>query len=241
MFGVSRGRHCVFGVFPCHLENLQSQMALMGNTTVGLGAGLDGERCQPRGASILAPFLASCWSFPLIFSLSCSSRSPLLPVPALISSALTQSLVSLCLFPAKPSPFGPLPAGGSPGRGNVRTHEFSLPFSGWSLVHPFQPARFPAYQPWGWLGKHFKQAGVSPARALPCTFPLAAFQKRAPNPSGLAVPPHSAGGGISSVFPPQEFESGCYFLLDFISKLREEKEKKNCTGEGERKNSVRSG
>lgn len=60
--------------------------------------------------SILSPFLASCWSFLLVFPLSCS-RSPLLPVPALISSALTQSLVSLCLFPAKPFPLGLLPAG----------------------------------------------------------------------------------------------------------------------------------
>lgn len=59
--------------------------------------------------------------FSFVLPSGSSSRSPVLPVPALISSALTQSPVALCLFPAKPSPFGLLSAGGSPGRGNVCT------------------------------------------------------------------------------------------------------------------------
>lgn len=63
-------------------------------------------------------------------------------------------------------------------------------------MHPLQLTAFPTYQPGGWLGKHFKQAGVSHAQALPSKFPLTAFQKRAPNPSGLAAAaPHLAAGG----------------------------------------------
>lgn len=130
------------------------------------------NRCQLRGASVLAPFLASCWSFPLIFSLSCSSRSPLLPVPALISSALTQSLVSLCLFPAKPSPFGLLPAGGSPGRGNVRTHTSSpFPFLAGAWCIPSSQPHSRHTSPGDGLGSissrlEYLLLGLSPAHFL---------------------------------------------------------------------------
>lgn len=181
----------------------------------------------PAKGSILHPFLASCWLFFCLASGS-SSRSPLLPVPALISSALIQSLVSLCLFPAKPFPLGLLPAG--PDR--------SL-FSKGKCLHTSSPFPFlaaawciPSSQPHSWhtspgdgLGSISSRLEYLLLRLSP-KFPLAAFQKRAPNPSGLAVPPHSAEGDISRVFPPKEFRSGCYFLLDLIFKQREEKKKK---------------
>lgn len=53
-------------------------------------------------------------------------------------------------------------------KGKAFPHKFSLPFSGWSPMHPFQLPAFPAYQCWGMVWEAF-EAGWS----ISCSgFPL---------------------------------------------------------------------
>lgn len=190
----------MFRVFACQLCCPRQCLVLRRNNPLSAVVVLCkevGRMDAARASFVPSMFPTDC----LLFFLAAadSSRSSVLPGPAPISAILTQSLDSLWLMLAKPSPPGLLLAGPKTrliSKGKVFARKFCLPFSGWSLVHPLQLTAFPAYQPGGWLGKHFKQAGVSHAQALSSKFPLTAFQKRAPNPSGLAAAAsHLAAGG----------------------------------------------
>lgn len=162
----------MLGLFPHHLEKLQSQMALMGGTGWMVNGARQGEHPSSLLCFLMEVIPSYSFLFLLIPAYSClfllipvSCPWQQLQVPSLTCPSSDKlSLDSKPGFPCFYSQQDPT-GGEALLEGEMFAHKFSLPFSG--SVHPFQPATFLAYQPWGWFGKHFKQAGVSPARALP--------------------------------------------------------------------------